>query len=268
MNNKGESTLKKCKERFKLERYSKNTSNCYTPYIEEFLLSQEKSAAHLNKLDIENYISNYNYTSPSQQNQIVSALKFLYFKVLNKKNEKINFIRPIKTESLPNIIPENYLKETLDKIKNIKHRAILHLSYSIALRSGDVRKLELSNIRSNDMKVRIQEGKGKKDAYLPLTQTTLNILRLYYNEYKPKKYLFEGQKEGNQYSPSSLNKIVKKYFGEEYHFHNIRHSTATHLLDKGVDISFIQKLLRHKELKTTLLYLRITTQSLSKLPLY
>lgn len=268
MNNKAKATLKKCKERFKVERYSKNTSNCYLPYIEEFLLKQEKSAVHLNKLDVENYIINYRYKSPSQQNQVVSALKFLYFKVLNKKRENINFIRPKKVESLPNIIPEGHLIKSLNSISNLKHKSLLHLTYSIALRSGDIRKLEISDIRSKDMKVRIREGKGKKDAYLPLTQSTLDLLRRYYKEYKPKKLLFEGQNEDNQYSPTSLNKLVKKYFGKEYHFHNIRHSTATHLLDKGVDISFIQKLLRHKDIKTTLIYLRITTQSLSKLPLY
>jgi integrase/recombinase XerD len=175
--------------------------------------------------------------------------------------------RPKKKESLPNIIPEQFIKEKLYSISNLKHKTILSLTYSIGLRRGDIQNLKIDCIDSKSMQIKIVEGKGNKDAYLPLTEKLLKLLRKYYKEYKPKEFLFEGQKN-NVYSGTSLNNITKKYFGKQYHFHNIRHSTATHLLNKGIDISFIQKLLRHKDIKTTLIYLRISTMDLQNLPLY
>lgn len=261
--------IKICEQKLIYLNYSKNTIKVYLYYIEKFIINfPEQQIIHLNSSDFQQYLYEFKFTSNSQQNQIINAIKFLYEHGLNKKYSKVKFNRPRKEEKLPNIIPEDYLKNKLNNISNLKHKAIIQLTYSVALRLGDIQKIEISDIRSDDMKIRIREGKGKKDAYLPLTQKTLDVLREYYKKYKPTKLLFEGQNGKSKYSSTSLNNFVKKHFGNEYHFHNIRHSTATHLLDKDVDISFIKELLRHKDIKTTMIYLRITTKSLSKLPLY
>lgn len=273
MNEKGKSTLEKYKDFLNLKGYGKNTIGVYYNYTKLFINSFNKPALHLTIKDCENFIYNFPFSSKSQQNQIYSALKSFYRELLGiDLTNKIFFTRPKKDYKLPNIILEELIKNTLPNIKNPKHRAILSLAYSLGLRRGDIQNLKIKNIDSQSMQIKIVEGKGRKDAYLPLTKNILIILRQYCKEYNitnlnKENYLFEGQNK-NKYSGTSLNSIVKKYFGKEYHFHNIRHSTATHLLNKSVDISFIQKLLRHKDIKTTMIYLKISTQDLNKLPIY
>ncbi len=267
MSNKHDNILNIYNQKLKYLNYSNNTIKIYSHYTYEFLKAINKYHQHLTSFDFQNYLDNYKFSSISQQNQIINAIKFLYETVLDKKYDKINFDRPRKEDKLPDVIPEEYLKLQLSKIRNAKHLAILSLAYSVALRSSDVLNLKVSDIDSQNMQIKINQGKGNKDAYLPLTNTMLVLLKDYYREYLPKEYLFEGQSR-SQYSATSLNMLVKKYFGKKYHFHNIRHSTATHLLNKGVDISFIQKLLRNADVKTTMVYLKITTRDLNNLPLY
>lgn len=268
MNTQLVNSFNKLENSLKLRNYSNRTIEIYMHYIKEFISKCGKSPSLVMPIDIEKYIMSYRFSSISQQNQVYSALKvFGKYKQNPISIKKCIPERPRKKETLPNIIPEEFLKEKLSNISNLKHKAILSLAYSLALRRSDIQNLKIDCIDSKSMNIKIIEGKGNKDAYLPLTENLLQLLRKYYKNYKPKEYLFEGQKD-NLYSGTSLNNIVKKYFGKQYHFHNIRHSTATHLLNKGVDISFIQKLLRHKDVKTTLIYLKITTRDLQNLPLY
>lgn len=252
---------------FKLKNYSKRTITCYISIIQRVLVFSNKDIYHLTIADFERFIL-IQSKSTSFSNQIINAGKLFLKYGLGKTDFVVNkFIRPRKELILPNVISEEHIKNSIDKIQNIKHKAILSLAYSVALRRSDILNLKLSDVDSQNMQIKINQGKGNKDAYLPLSQNCLDILRRYYKQYKPKDYLFNGQNK-EQYSGESLNQIVKKYFGKQYHFHNIRHSTATHLLNKGVDISFIQKLLRHENIKTTMIYLKITTRDLNNLPIY
>ena len=116
------------------------------------------------------------------------------------------------------------------------------------------------------MVIIIRQSKGNKDRIVPLTENILNLLRLYYKQYKPKDYLFNGQ-NGLKYSPESCNKIVKKYIGKDYHFHLLRHSCFTNLTDQGIDLRIIQKLAGHSSSKTTEIYTHVSTELLNKLPL-
>lgn len=116
------------------------------------------------------------------------------------------------------------------------------------------------------MVILIKQSKGNKDRIVPLTNSILNLLRTYFTEYKPSIYLFNGQ-NGLKYSSVSCNQIMKKYIGKQYHFHQLRHSCATHLTDQGVDIHAIQKLLGHSSSKTTEIYSQVSTRVLNKLPL-
>jgi site-specific recombinase XerD len=133
------------------------------------------------------------------------------------------------------------------------------LGYSCGLRVSEVINLKLEDIDSKRMLINIRNAKGGKDRIVKLSDTLLITLRAYFVAYKPKEYLFNGQFD-NQYSTTSCNKIVKKYLGKKYHFHTLRHSSATTMLENGTDLSLIQKILGHNNIKTTMIYTHISQQ--------
>jgi len=267
MNKSHDRFLRIVNQKLKYFRYSKRTIEIYLHYIEKFLVTVNEYPQHLTGNHFQTYLDNYNFSSGSQQNQIINAIKFLYEKVLDRKYGKVRFDRPKTELFLPDIIDETYLKECICKISNLKHKCIISLAYSDALRVSDIVNLKITDIDSKRMQIKVVKGKGNKDAYVPLTQNVLDLLRIYYKQYRPKEYLFEGQKSP-QYSANSCNKIVKKYIGEKYHFHSLRHSSLTHLMDKGVNQRLIQKLARHQNGSTTERYTHVSKQSLENLPLY
>ncbi len=167
-----------------------------------------------------------------------------------------------------------FSKEDIEKIlkavDNLKHKTILLLSYSSGLRVSEVAKLKVQEIDSNRMVVNILAAKGKKDRIVPLSPTTLKYLRQYYKEYKPTEFFFEGQYKDQPYSTRSIQLILaaakkKAKVNKPGSIHALRHSYATHLLDKGVDITYIQKILGHNDIKTTLRYLHVTNRDLSRI---
>lgn len=246
--------------------YSNNTVRDYSHYFKKFLIDVNKYPQHITSNDFSSYLFDYNFSSISQQNQIINALKFGYEKVLNKKYNKIDFERPISEKKLPQVIDKTFLLENINKIKNIKHKCIILLGYSCGLRVSEVVNLKINNIDSKRMVINIIQSKGKKDRIVKLPINLLCLLREYYNIYKPNNYLFNGQNNSPQYSTESCNKIVKNYLSKEYHFHLLRHSYATHLLDMGLDLRFIQNQLGHSSSKTTEIYTHVSIQSLNKIP--
>jgi site-specific recombinase XerD len=266
MNEKGLPTLKICEQKLNYLNYSKLTTKCYLGYISEFLRKQEKSASHLNSKDFQDYLAEYNFTSVSQQNQVINAIRFLYKFVLNKKYDKVSFKRPKSEKKLPQVIDGEYIKEQLSKITNIKHRSILSLTYSVGLRVSEIVNLKIEDIDSKRMIIHIKNAKGRKDRIVPLSQKVLELIRIYFKEYKPKEHLFNGQ-VGIKYSSSSCNQLVKKYLGKSYHIHQLRHSCATNLLENGTDLKIIQKILGHSNVKTTEIYTHVSNQLLSKVNL-
>jgi integrase/recombinase XerD len=204
------------------------------------------------KLKVQNYINNYNFSSTSQQNQVISSIKFLYEKVLNKKYKKIDFTRPRKEKHLPQIIDKEFLLDKISKINNLKHKAIISLAYSVGLRVSEVINIKIEDIDSKRMIINIH-AKGRKDRIVPLSDNILQLLKNYYIKYNPKNYLFN-RKSNIKYSSSSCNNIVKKYLGEKYHFHLLRHSCFTSLIECGTDIRIIQKIAGHNSIKTTEIY--------------
>lgn len=246
--------------------YSKRTEEIYIHYFEKFLLTINKYPQHLTSKDFEGYLLNYKFSSISQQNQIINALKFGYEKVLNKKYSKIDFERPRTEKKLPQVIEKKLALNIYNSIPNLKHKCIIGLGLGFGLRVSEVINLKIEDVDSKRMIVNIINSKGKKDRIIPLSEDFLKILRLYYKSYKPKEYLFNGQFD-IKYTQSSCNQIVKKYFGQKYHFHILRHSFATHLLESGVDIEIISKLLGHNSIKTTQIYLHVSVDHLKSLPL-
>lgn len=247
-------------------RYAKNTIDIYLHYISEFENTINKHYSRLNSSDFQGYINQYQFSSASQQNQVISALKFAWEKGLGKKYLKIDFVRPRKEKKLPRIIEKEFLLDKLSKIENKKHRAILTLAYSTGMRVSEICNLRIDDIDNKRMLIHIKNAKGRKDRIVPLSVKTLEILRNYVREYNPEIHLFNGQFK-SEYSSTSCNEIVKKYIGEDYHFHLIRHSHATALLESGADIRYIQEQLGHSSSKTTEIYTHISTAHKSKLPL-
>jgi len=193
------------------------------------------SPTRLTSSDFQTYLDGYNFTSVSQQNQVINAIRFLYKFGLDKKYDKVSFKRPKSEKKLPKVIDGEFIKTQLSKIENIKHKAILTITYSVGLRVSEVVNLKIEDIDSKRMIIHIKNAKGRKDRIVPLSQNVLELLRNYFTQFEPKEYLFNGQ-TSLKYSPNSCNKIVKKYLGENYHIHQLRHSCFTNMLESGVDI--------------------------------
>ena len=246
--------------------YSINTIKTYSYYISEFLNDVKIFPSRLTSNDFEKYLINYGFSSISQQNAVISSIKFLYNRVLNKKYYKVNFSRPRNEFKLPRIIDQEELTNKIFSIKNLKHQAILAIAYSVGLRVSEIINLRITDIDSKRMIIHIFNSKGRKSRIVPLSRRLLNILRKYYIRYKPKTYLFNGQFK-DQYSVTSCNKIVKKYIGQEAHMHLLRHSCFTHLLENKTPLPIIQKIAGHSSVKTTEIYLHLSINVLKNIEL-
>ena len=264
---KNQKIVKICEQKFTYLNYSNKTKDIYLFYIKQFIhWCGDKRIIHLNSNDFQNYLDKYEFTSISQQNQVINAIRFLYKFVLNKKYDKVSFRRPKKEKKLPRIIDGNLIKNKLSTIKNLKHKSVLTLTYSAGLRVSEVLNLKIEDIDSNRMLIHIKSAKGRKDRIVPLSDTVLILLRNYWKEYKPKVYLFNGQ-NSLKYSTSSCQKIYKKYIDKNSSIHTLRHSAFTNLLENGTDIRIIQKIAGHSSSKTTEIYTHVSNKILSKVQL-
>jgi len=264
---KNQKIIKICEEKFIYLNYSSRTRDNYLSHIKPFLESLgDKQIIHCNSSDFQSYLDNYTFTSISQQNQVINAIRFLYKEVLNKKYEKVSFKRPKSEKKLPRVIDGEFIKTQLTKIENLKHKTILTLTYSVGLRVSEVVNLKVEDIDSKRMLIHIKNAKGRKDRIVPLSETVLELLRIYYREYKPKEYLFNGQ-NSIQYSIGSCQKIYKKYIDSNSSIHTLRHSSFTNLLESGTDLRIIQKIAGHSSSKTTEIYTHVSNSMLNKVKL-
>ena len=260
------SLYKICEQKLKYLNYSKRTSEIYLHYIDQFLLSINKSPSRITSIDFQSYLYDYEFTSVSKQNQVINAIRFLYKFGLNKKYDKVSFKRPKKEKKLPKVIDGELIKDKLSKIENLKHKAILTLTYSVGLRVSEVVNLKIEDIDSIRMLIYIKNAKGRKDRVVPLSNYVLQLLRYYWKEYRPKTYLFNGQ-NSDQYSVGSCQKIYKKYIDNNSSIHTLRHSSFTNLLESGTDLRIIQKIAGHSSSKTTEIYTHVSNKMLNKVNL-
>lgn len=137
------------------------------------------------------------------------------------------------------------------------------LAFSVGLRVSEVINLKIEDIDSKRMVININQAKGRKDRIVPLSNEVLKTLREYYKLHRPSVYMFNGQKE-IQYTATSCNKLVKQYLGEKYHFHLLRHSCFTTLLETGTDLRVIQKIAGHASSRTTEIYTHVTNKTLNR----
>ena len=250
--------------------YSESTLRTYVNEFGQFLFALKGN--FVNDLDSERirsyflYCNNELKLSENSMHSRMNAVKFYYVKVLKRENFFVEIPRPKKQLLLPKVIHAQDIKKILDVTENLKHNTILKLAYGMGLRVSEIVNLKITDVDSKSMRVLLCRAKGKKDRYANLPESVLEQLRLYYKEYKPVDFLFEGQ-YGGQYSVRSAQMIFKKAItkagvNKSVGIHSLRHSFATHLLENGTDIRFIQELLGHKDIKTTLLYTDVSDGSI------
>jgi site-specific recombinase XerD len=256
-----------------LKNYAPNTIRTYKSMMQEFLeYYKDKDPAKITEEQIREYLLHLiedRKVSISYQNQSINAIKFYYEQVLGRPVKTYYVQRPKKPKVLPNVLSEEEIQLILNNMVNLKHRCIISLAYSAGLRLGEVINLKPGDIDSKRNYVIVRQGKGMKDRYSLLSSRVLEMLRAYYKEYQPKEFLFEGQ-FGGPYSATSIHNILKVAvekagIKKRVTVHTLRHSFATHLLERGTDIRYIQELLGHQSSRTTEIYTHMTQKGLGKI---
>jgi len=254
-------------------RYSKNTIDTYKHMFEEFINHYPDTEifdiTDEMIVDFLRYLVSVRNISGSYQNQSINAIKFYFEKVLRGNRKVYTIERPRKEKYLPEVLSQEEVIKILNATENLKHKAIFMTIYSAGLRISELVNLKIKDIDSERMQIRVEQAKGKKDRYTLLSEKTLATLRQYFMLYKPKVWIFEGA-TGEKYSTSSIQanlKIAVDKVGikKRITVHTLRHSFATHLLESGTDLRYIQSLLGHSNTKTTEIYTHITTKGFDQI---
>ena len=266
--------LKRMHETLLLKAYSPNTIRTYCIEFSQLLyLLKDVPVDSLTPERLRSYFL-YCVTELKLSENIIhsrmNSIKFYFEQVLHR--EKVFFEeipRPKKKSSLPKVISKTDIAKLFAQVENPKHLLILKLCYGMGLRVSEIVNLKITDIDSKRMLVQIEAAKGKKDRYVTLPSSILEDLRNYYRAYRPKVYLFEGQ-YGGQYAIRSVqtvfkNAMQKAKINKSVGIHGLRHSYATHLLEAGTDMHFIQKLLGHKDIKTTEIYAKVSNRQLGNI---
>jgi len=248
-----------------IRNYSPKTIRNYLSSISKISQHYKITPDKLTQDQIKSYIQariNAGNFSASSVNQLISAYKILLVDVLNCKWEEISIKRPRREKRLPIVFSKEEIDRLLDVTKNLKHKAILCVTYSAGLRKSETLNLRIGDIDSDRMQILIRSGKGKKMRYSLLGERTLDILRQYFQRYKPHDYLFPGQIQSKPLSERTVEVVFKQAMKranitKPAYFHCLRHSFATHLLEQGANLKAIQQLLGHKSLRTTSVYLHV-----------
>lgn len=254
-------------------RMSANTIAIYSSMFAEFMTFfhgedidlRSESDVHL----FLRYLINDRKVSVSYQNQSINAIKFYYEQVLLQPRQFYTIDRPQTIKSLPIVLSVGEVKRLIACVSNVKHKTIILLAYSAGLRVSEVLALKPENIDRERMQIHIVQGKGKKDRYTILSEKMLKQFEVYYLEYSPSVYVFEGA-SGKQYSASSIQKVISRAaklanIKKRVTAHTLRHTFATHCLENGVDLRFIQSMLGHESSKTTEIYTHVTTRALNQI---
>ncbi len=266
--------LKKAmKQELILRGYSPNTVKAYVLHVSGFVRYFGKSPTELDRSHIYQYLLHLTKekgVSVAYRDQAVSALKFLYGRVLGRPFIADSLPRPKKEHKLPAVLSAGEVKKFLGAVRNIKHLAILMLMYSAGLRVGEVVKLKVADIDSDRCMIHVRGAKGRKDRYTLLSDVALEVLRMYWRLNRPEVWLFPGDRKDRHITIRSVQKVVeqtrrragiRKYFSA----HTLRHSFATHLLENGTDLRYIQELLGHRSSKTTEVYTHVTKRDIVRI---
>lgn len=257
-----------------LKGYSPSTQRTYLNELQAFFAVLGKTPADtLTTQRLKDYLSYCHTKLGLSENTIhsrMNAMKFYYEQVLGREKLFWELPRPKKHLQLPKVISEEKLLQGLLSLENLKHKLLILVAYSCGLRVSEAVRIRLSDIDRDRMQVFINRSKGKKDRVVPLAQSLLPVLDEYCTQYKPTTWLFEDQYKKTHYSPRSAQIVFKRAYASlglppGLSFHSLRHSYATHLLENGIDISYIQQLLGHNDIKTTLRYTHVSNKTLNKI---
>ena len=259
-----------------VENYAENTRNTYLSHFKTFF----HSTYYRDPLQYEDVMSYLEHLrnrglSNSSLHQAINAIKFYLESVCKNKKCYFPIERPRKEKKLPTILNQRELQSLFQSVNNLKHRTILRLIYACGLRVGEVLAINIEDIDGTRKQLHIRRSKGHKDRMIPLSESSLHELREYYKVYRPKLYLFEGKGRTKDeivpYSASSVRALFKRAvktagINKKVRLHSLRHSYATHLLEHGIDLRYIQVLLGHNSSKTTEIYTQVSRNKLHHLP--
>ena len=255
-------------EKMKLRNYSMNTIRTYHSMLMKFFNSYDFALEIIDAFT-EKEINEYHRDmiqsgkySFSTINQSLCAIKYYYKEVLGRDLEPEYIERPMKSRELPKVLTKDEVKNIVRSISNLKHKCVVFLSYSSGMRIGELLNLKVEDIDFERQMIHVRGAKGRKDRYTILSDNMMRLLRSYYSNFRPRDYLFEGH-YGGKYNASSVGKFWKRALKEamvkhNFTFHSLRHSFATHLLENGTDIRYIQQLLGHSSSRTTEIYTHIS----------
>lgn len=264
----------KVKEELRLRNYSYKTIKSYLSCLRNFVkYIHPKHPRNITNEEIKKYMLHLiddRKWEASTVNQAFNALRFLYVELYKMPFVISSLPRPKKEKKLPDILSQEDVLKIFSCVENLKHKTLLMLIYSAGLRVGEAVRLKISDIDSKRKLIHIRNAKGRKDRYTLLSDNVLQILRQYYKPYKPKDYLFEGQGERKHLSERSIQEVFHRAvkiagIKKPVTVHSLRHSFATHLLENGVDLRYIQEILGHASSKTTEIYTHVSSTSLNKI---
>lgn len=256
------------------KRYSDSTIKTYTETLRVLLrFILPKRPEEMQAEDMVRFVNGYiipNKYGFAFQNQAVNSAKLFFREVIKGRLDVEDLERPRREYKLPNVLSKEEVKAILEAPGNIKHRSMLSLIYACGLRRSELLHLKPADVDSKRHLLIIRNSKGKKDRVVPISDKIIEMLREYYKAYKPENYLFEGQKKRMPYSEQSLQSVLKQSLRKckitkPVTLHWLRHSYATHLLESGTDLRYIQELLGHKSSKTTEIYTHVSEKSLQKI---
>lgn len=274
LNEKGQKDIDRYRRWMEALRYPGTTIQTYCSMIEKFLrYVSPKDAEECTQDDLIRMINEYiipKDLSFSFQNQMISSVKKFYGHIYKTNMDPGKIERPRGIRRLPNVLSKEEVKKMLCGIPNDKHRVMLSIIYACGLRRSELLNLLPSDIERSRRVLRIRQSKGYKDRIVPLSEKIICMIDEYTERFRPQHYLFEGQKPGEKYTPSSLEKVLKNACSKaglrkEISLHWLRHSYATHLLEAGTDLRYIQELLGHSSSRTTEIYTHVTDKSIQKI---
>lgn len=267
-----EHELTKTRDKLYLKSYSRSTIDVYLSYLRKFFLFNP--SVHPHKLAEQDALSFLilmikNGCSKSAQNQAINAIKFYFEQILLRPRRTYTLDRPKKDIVLPTVLSKQEISTIIGSIQNLKHKAIISTIYGGGLRISEVIALKITDIDSQNERIWIRNSKGNKDRITLLPNNLLILLRLYYKKHKPNTYLFEGI-NGKPYSSTSIRKIFgkacsKSKINKKVTVHTLRHSFATHLMENGTNLRYIQTLLGHHSSKTTEIYTHVCSTNYSNI---
>lgn len=259
-------------EELRLRGYSECTHKAYVNWVRRFVQFYRRPPEQMGAEEVRAYLVHLLEERKLSRSTLVQALcafKFFYLHVLHRPCELEDLRLAKRKRKLPTVLSELEVRRLLKAAETLKELAILMTLYSAGLRLSELLNLQPKDIDSTKMRIRVREGKGGKERYVVLSSTLLDVLRRYFRQYRPEVWLFAGRLPQQPLDPRFAQRMVRRLsekagLRQGVTPHTLRHSFATHLLEHGTELPYIQELLGHRSLRTTQLYIRVSPRALSK----